>query len=283
MQFIIIITLINLTYIPAHAKNLTLVASTTPIAALLKSITGDNLHDIHVIAKNQDPHSCQVSFMQKRLFDTADAIFFVNENMEQFIQKYDDKYHRLSDHVPIIHYRKGNIFSGRISKIPNYHVLFCMNCVRIILQHITEVLSDLDPDNAVLYWENLLKAENMIQDTKYNIAVQLYNKHPKFIVMHDGYQYFENEFNVMSSGVVFKYLSHTQISPKTLGDLLNMLKQQDIRCIISDPFHTIYHQFFVNQKLSIIDVDPELMSVSSLKEILGQFSMFSTQLLKCTQ
>ncbi len=106
---------------------------------------------------------------------------------------------------------------------------------RVWLSLIAEALSASDPENADRYTQNAVRAAAEIGRLTDEIAATLEGlTASKYIVFHDAYHYFEARFDVEAAGAI-ALNDATTPGPRRLREIQNILKEQDIHCVFSEP------------------------------------------------
>ena len=90
----------------------------------------------------------------------------------------------------------------------------------------------LDAKNSQYYASNAAQVISELRalNTNINHILHQYKSRP-FIVYHDGYQYFEQEYGLQNIGSIVSG-HHIVWGPKTMQRLKHVIKAQDIKCIL---------------------------------------------------
>jgi zinc transport system substrate-binding protein len=104
---------------------------------------------------------------------------------------------------------------------------------KVIANNIAKELSILDPENTSKYQENRDKFVDRVNETEQKISQQL-DHYLSYVTFHDAYQYFENRFDVASSGAL---TLNPDVLPgaRQLSDVRELISDNDIHCIFSEP------------------------------------------------
>ncbi len=103
------------------------------------------------------------------------------------------------------------------------------------LDHIATALAAADPDNAETYRANAAAARAEYTALRAATAARLAPlAGRRFIVPHDGYQYFEVAFGLPASGAIALSDAATP-GPARIAALRDLIATQDIVCVLSDP------------------------------------------------
>lgn len=106
---------------------------------------------------------------------------------------------------------------------------------KVWVQHISDVLSKHDPENAVTYRLNaaatVRSLDAMIQTTNQQIAAL---GNPQFIVFHDAYQYFEKRFGISAAGSISLGDAEAP-SPRRIKEIRDTVKNLGVTCVFTEP------------------------------------------------
>ncbi len=103
------------------------------------------------------------------------------------------------------------------------------------LNVIAAQLSAADPENAGEYFKNAAAARAEMEALSAEIAETLaLVKGGSFIVFHDAYQYFENDFDFPASGAI-SISDASDPSPARIAEIQGRIKEEGIDCVLSEP------------------------------------------------
>jgi zinc transport system substrate-binding protein len=103
------------------------------------------------------------------------------------------------------------------------------------LNVIAAQLSAADPENAGKYFENAAAARTEMEALSAEIAETLAPvKGGSFIVFHDAYQYFENEFDFPASGAI-SISDASDPSPARIAEIQARIRDEGIDCVLAEP------------------------------------------------
>ncbi|MDM8564673.1 zinc ABC transporter substrate-binding protein [Candidatus Halobeggiatoa sp. HSG11] len=240
MYKFIVLLLILIT--PVHASVPKVIVTIKPIHALVSGVM-DGIETPHLLLSGgESPHDYSLYPSQVRQLHAATLIIWVGK--ENFLNK-------------IVTTVSGNVL--RLIDIPNLkllkiredwethhvnhnnefeidsHIWLSSDNAKIIVQAIAKTLSEIDVNNTTKYMANakhLLKKLNQLEQT---LKLQLEPiKTLPYLVFHDAYQYFEEQYQLNAIGTV-KLSPETRLSVKRLHNLRTRIKNQQIRCIFSEP------------------------------------------------
>lgn len=105
----------------------------------------------------------------------------------------------------------------------------------MIVNKISVLLSDLDPDNAETYAANATIARAEIARAAQDISEQLTPlQNQPFVVLHDGFHYFEHTFGVEAIGAITDGHEQTPGAAR-MAELREKLAQSGLRCAFIEP------------------------------------------------
>ncbi|MBO9434982.1 zinc ABC transporter substrate-binding protein [Ruegeria sp. R13_0] len=103
------------------------------------------------------------------------------------------------------------------------------------LNVIAAQLSAADPENAGKYFENAAAARAEMEALSAEIAETLEPvKGGSFIVFHDAYQYFENDFDFPASGAI-SIGDASDPSPARIAEIQARIRDEGIDCVLAEP------------------------------------------------
>jgi len=103
------------------------------------------------------------------------------------------------------------------------------------LDHIATALATADPDNAAAYRANAAAGQEQYAALRDATAARLAPlAGRRYIVPHDGYQYFEVAFGLPAAGAIALSDAATP-GPARIAALRDLIATQDIACVLSDP------------------------------------------------
>jgi zinc transport system substrate-binding protein len=106
---------------------------------------------------------------------------------------------------------------------------------RAWLAVIAEELSALDPDNAASYRANAASGQALLSEVEAGITAQLSPLRDRpYVVFHDGYQYFENRFDIAAAGAI-SLGSGAAPSPARVAKIRAQVLAAGVVCVLSEP------------------------------------------------
>ena len=103
------------------------------------------------------------------------------------------------------------------------------------LNAIAGQLSSVDPDNAGIYFANAAAGRAEIEVLMGDVTAILDPlRNGRFIVFHDAYQYFEQDFNFPASGAL-SISDASDPSPARIAEIRDRIAEQGIDCVLAEP------------------------------------------------
>ena len=250
---IIIFLLFSVGNVKADPK---VVTSIKPIHSLVSNVMDGVGTPYLIITDTASPHSFTLKPENASQLEDADLVFWIGEEVESFLVKPLESVALLarkvsfmeSDRIIKLKFRENNIFESHKhhdehdeheghdghhhGEFDSHIWLDPMNAKEMVLI-IADELSYIDPSNKNIYVQNanetILKLDKLIHETEESL-----NTNISFVVFHDAYQYFENRFDVASSGAL---TVNTDALPgaRQVSDIRELIEEDNISCILSEP------------------------------------------------
>ena len=115
------------------------------------------------------------------------------------------------------------------------HAWLSPNNAKAWLDVIAAQLSSYDTENAGVYFTNAASAKSEIEMmiAEINLALDPI-RGGKFIVFHDAYQYFENDFDFQASGAI-SIGDASDPSPARIAKIQKRIRDEEINCVLAEP------------------------------------------------
>ena len=240
------------------------VVSIKPLHSLVSFIMQDVGKPRLLIDNNQSIHDYQLRPSQRRLLAKADIIIYASNQVETFIQPLqehltDKTYIQLSaiDNIMLLNARSFK-YADHDNRNKDGHIWLSTDNALYISQYITQRLIQHDSENAHIYQRNLTSLQTALTQLKKDIKRQLTPLQNKpYLVFHDAFQYFENEFNLKRGYYVATSANH-KIGIKTITILRRHIQQENIRCIYYEPPHIpkLINTLSSGQDVELLPLEP---------------------------
>ncbi|MBS0286531.1 MAG: zinc ABC transporter substrate-binding protein [Proteobacteria bacterium] len=131
------------------------------------------------------------------------------------------------------------------------------NAVKVI-DYVENYLSKIDNENAIVYKKNASTLRDDIIKLKSTLNQKLQPVHDKpFLVYHDGYQYFEKEFNLNAVGT-FILNPHVPQSAKGLYEAKTLIHDKGVKCVFRETefYDTNIERLLSEAGVKFTELDP---------------------------
>jgi zinc transport system substrate-binding protein len=246
----ILFTIFLLLPIKSFANDI--VVTIKPIYSLVKAIGGDKVDLYLLIDGVKTPHSFILKPSHLKKIHNAHAIFYIDSHFEEFLPKVlksaPEHLRKISlahnEDIKLLKVRKDDNWetpqtsqehAGHDHGDLDLHIWLSHKNAIILSKIIVRELSYLYPEHKSYFKKNAKDLIAKIKVNKAQIAKILapYSKSP-YLVFHDAYQYFENEFNLNSVGSIMLN-PKTYPSIKRVREVRNKIKQTNSTCVFLEP------------------------------------------------
>ena len=262
------------------------VASTTDLADIAKSIGGDLILVTSISKGNQNHHYVEV--LPSYMFKVKKADIYLQVGLEMDIwadQIIDGSRNRK---LTIINCSEGIIplevptskvdaSMGDIHKMGNPHYWLDPENGKIIAKHILESLSEIDPDNKNIYesnYQNFVAQIDALLEGWLSEYESLQGK--EMIFYHNSWPYFNERFGLEAVQFI-EPKPGIMPSPKHLEKLLGIIEHNSIELIGMETYFSDVAPNFLSNKTSI-KVIKLAQSVNAVPEVNSYFKLFEYNL-----
>ncbi|MEL0025088.1 MAG: zinc ABC transporter substrate-binding protein [Alphaproteobacteria bacterium] len=248
-------------------------SSIKPVHSLVAMVTGDLANSEIIVKGAASPHTYALAPAQARDIQRADAIFWVGEDLEAFLEKplatigaratlielmetpglqklkfreggafekhddHDDDDHDDDHDKHDDHDEDHDDDHGNYDDNDGFdpHIWLSPDNAKRILAYIASALGDLDPDNKAAYIANATAAMQDIDQLTNAITDNLSPiKNGGFLLFHDSFQYFEHAFGLAASGAIS---IHPEVAPgaRRIAETRRLLRKRNVRCVFTEP------------------------------------------------
>ncbi len=235
-----------------------IVASINPIYQIILAIAADKSNNVLIIGPSLSEHDYSFKKSDIKTVAEADLIFYVSDDLEK-------------NFAPLIKSQNKKLRAFELSKINGLKLLQKRNDVTKIDPHIwmnpqnaikiaefvAKKVAEIDVKNSAQYYKNLEKFKKEIATTDRAIKSKLFKiKSSDYVFFHDGYQYFENYFDLTSLKIIAS--NHDQeLGIKDLKEIDVLVKQGSIKCIFGEKWDNknTAQKLARNYKIKFIKLD----------------------------
>lgn len=226
------------------------VASIGPVHSLAAAVMGELGAPAQIVRGYGSPHAYQMRPSDAANLRDADLILWIGPSLETFLQRPLEgrdgsaKVVQLSalPGLRLLENRRGGVLVADEQSHAHdeqhgfdAHIWLKPFNAKLIVTAIAEELSALDPENAALYRLNAQRARSRIDVMETRIASRLAPvRATPFVVFHDAFQYFENNFGLNSVGSV-TVSPDRMPSAQRIKALRTAIKESGARCVFREP------------------------------------------------
>ncbi|MEO9654484.1 zinc ABC transporter substrate-binding protein ZnuA [Marinomonas sp.] len=257
----------------ALAKPL-VVTSVTPVSMIVAAITGDKADIEQIVSNSASPHDYALRPSDLRKISQADAVVWVGESLENFLEKplvnankaedsiewlalegtvqrrygeedehHDDHDEHHDDHDHDEHHDEHDHdehhdehgHEGHDHSGVDPHVWLSPVNAKVLAQAVAQRLVKIDSDNAEYYETNLSAFLQKLDQQDTQLAAKLSKvKQVPYIVFHDAYHYFEEHYGLNHAGEV-TVSPERKPGAKKIAELRHEIEENNVQCVFSEP------------------------------------------------
>ncbi len=251
-----------------------------PVHALVASI-GEGIFEPELLLPDYaSPHTYQLKPSTLKTLQQADMVIWVGPALELFMNKPIAQIHpsmgliTLSE-IPglsLLPQRKGRAWQeghdhhhehhehpSANEKDPiDPHLWLSTDNAKVIVNYIATFLSTKDPEHALQYQHNAKKTIQRLDGLKKTLSSMLQDVQTQpFLVYHDGYQYFQEEFHLNGIGTIVLN-PHLPLSAHSLSTIQQLIKTQHVKCVFRETefSDTMVRNSLNNMGVTVAELDP---------------------------
>ncbi len=220
-----------------------------PVHSLVSMITGNTAQVDLLLRNGQSPHDAHLKPSDARNLQNADLVIHIGGNLSPQIDRQINSLVKTDKVITLFDVEKTHHIKD-LTDHTDPHVWLDIENAKLWLQHITNVLKQLNPDELALYEKNNQMAQQSLTELSQLIASKLAPvAQVPFIVQHDAYGYFVNTYGLNNLGAITGSNGH-HASAATLKSV-QALSEQAV-CVFAD----------VGEPTAVIDVVNEQKQLS---------------------
>ena len=249
---------------------LQVITSIKPVQAIVLVIAGDNVQSEQLIPDYASPHNYSFKPSDIRKVKKADVVFRIDEHMETQLNAVFESLETETKLISLAevkglkllesadsHNEHGNENHENHENHENldFHIWTSPKNALVIANVVTETLSELDPKNAKIYQGNFKKFKDLLKIESNSISAKLekYQSSP-YIVFHNSWQYFANEFGLQKP-IVVDIHEGVSSGAKTVSEIREKINKDNIRCVFYDASISEARLKLLTEKVNIAKID----------------------------
>jgi zinc transport system substrate-binding protein len=227
------------------------IASIKPLHSLVAAVMeGSNAQPMLLVDGKASPHTYSLKPSQVGALQKADIVFIIGDNFELFLQKTLSTLPKhvtrvaLDKEAQLIFYpiRQNKDFEphedGHDEKQDgsrDLHYWLLTDNAKVMVMEIARQLAIVYPSKREIYFANARRINDRLEQAHIDLdqrMLKLNNKH--FIVFHDAFQYFENDYRLKASGSITLHAGEMP-GAKHISELRKKIKTLGAVCVFREP------------------------------------------------
>lgn len=266
--------------VSVSAETLRVVADITPVHSLVTRVMQGTGSAELLIEAGQSPHDFALRPSTANALQDADVVFWIGHALTPQLE---EKLDTLAGSAKIVEladieggvalpFREEAVFEKDADHDHDHdhhegldpHMWLDPENAKLWIGLISETLTEADPENGGAYAANAQAAIAEIDTLILDVSDLLRAvKESDFVVFHDAYQYFENRFDLSSSGSIL-IADGTAPSAKRLKELQQEILDSGVTCVFSEPqFDPRIIQAISSNGVKTAELDPMGVSLEA--------------------
>lgn len=222
-----------------------------PVHSLVAQVMGDLGTADVLVSGGASPHDFQFTFAQASALQDADLVIWAGPTLTPWLEEALQTLARQAERLTLLdsdgwrkleprdwgedHGQDEHDDHDDHGATLDPHAWLDPQVAIVWTQHISDTLSDLDPEHAATYRTNADASVARLVTLDDQIAIQMAAlPDATFLVPHDAYQYFGARYGLPAAGTIT--LSDGQSpSPAKVAQLQGMVRDLGVTCVLSDP------------------------------------------------
>jgi len=204
-------------------------ASIKPLQLIAQAILGEVSPAQVLLPPGASPHHYSMRPSDMVKLHQADVIIWLGDESEYYLAK---PLKKLAAEKPVVNLAK-YLVRG-VDGYPDPHLWLSSKLGIAVAKALTEQLSEIDHERAGAYRHNLSVFIAELAQLDDQIRLELREHEIRYLVYHDAYRYFEQDYGLAHRGIVSL---HPEINPgaKHLLKLQRVIENERVQCIIAEP------------------------------------------------
>lgn len=234
--------------LPGAGRAIPVAASIAPVQSLVMDVMGTGAVPDLLIGGGQSPHTFTPRPSTVRAIVRARVVFRIGPAFEASLNEALASAHKtqvvdLIDAPGVVLYAARDLDEPSLPPTDGLkdhltddpHIWLDPNNARAMLRAIERTLSAADPTNARLYRSNEATAEQWLSSLDAAIGEEMHPiKGARFVVFHDGYQYFERHYGLNFAGAVTE-MAGREPGAAHIRLVRAEIKAAHVACVFSEP------------------------------------------------
>lgn len=213
------------------------VATSTIIADLGKTIGGEEINLVGLLAPGDDPHVYEPVPADIKALETADLVLYNGLNLEPGLIRLIEASSQASARLAVGEVVEPLIFDQAGQKQPDPHVWGDVTHAIAMVQAIRDALIDLSPEDETLFMTNAQTLVAQLGELDQWISDQIATIPPdqrRLVTTHDAFAYYANAYGLEVMGTLIGISTEEQPSAQTVQRLVAAIQAAGIPAIFAE-------------------------------------------------
>lgn len=256
----------------ANVGRIKIVTSITPLASIIAMLVKEQAEIVAIANNNDCPHHYNLRPSDLKKVKDADIVFYIDEQFDGFAGKLMNGHSK--NVIKISNFNRLKIISN--DSYSNWHIWLDLDNVKILLEQLSQILSQRFPEISSAVYQNFEEAKKQIDDLA-KIKHQRLASLTDVILLSDSLEYFFDN----SQKRVAKLYSSDQKSLKYISNLEHLLSMSNSKCLLLSLDQDV--ALYKNFKVEVVAIESENWQVTNINSDLfyNQYLKIINQMSKC--
>ncbi|WP_375331788.1 metal ABC transporter substrate-binding protein [Candidatus Tisiphia endosymbiont of Temnostethus pusillus] len=256
----------------ANVGRIKIVTSITPLASIIAMLVKEQAEIVAIANNNDCPHHYNLRPSDLKKVKDADIVFYIDEQFDGFAGKLMNGHSK--NVIKISNFNRLKIISN--DSYSNWHIWLDLDNVKILLEQLSQILSQRFPEISSAVYQNFEEAKKQIDDLA-KIKHQRLASLTDVILLSDSLEYFFDN----SQKRVAKLYSSDQKSLKYISNLEHLLAMSHSKCLLLSLDQDV--ALYKNFKVEVVAIASENWQVTNINSDLfyNQYLKIINQISKC--
>ncbi|WP_341751861.1 metal ABC transporter substrate-binding protein [Candidatus Tisiphia endosymbiont of Piscicola geometra] len=256
----------------ANVGRIKIVTSITPLASIIAMLVKEQAEIVAIANNNDCPHHYNLRPSDLKKVKDADIVFYIDEQFDGFAGKLMNGHSK--NVIKISNFNGLKIINN--DSYSNWHIWLDLDNVKILLEQLSQILSQRFPEISSAVYQNFEEAKKQIDDLA-KIKHQRLASLTDVILLSDSLEYFFDN----SQKRVAKLYSSDQKSLKYISNLEHLLAMSHSKCLLLSLDQDV--ALYKNFKVEVVAIESENWQVTNINSDLfyNQYLKIINQMSKC--
>lgn len=234
------------------SKKPVITVSINPVYQIVSAIAKEKAEINLIIKPTFSEHNYLITHQDMLNIDKSDIVLYVSRNLEAALHKYIKSSDIRNKSIELIEIGNLRLIESHNNRnINDVHIWLNTNNIIRIADFIKNKLIDLDKSNSIYYTNNFIEfREKIIDFRRQTLTSDLKLTSGKYILSHDGYRYFSEEFETYPA-IALQYSARSDIKFSEILGIKNIINTGKVSCILYEPRGDNSGPQMISQKFNI--------------------------------